>query len=70
MFVQKIRDLDKVYDKLTKLVPEISIVIAHGKMTAAELDQIMIDFCDGKYHLYFQQLLSNQELIFILLIQL
>ena len=47
----KIRDLDKVYDKLTKLVPEISIVIAHGKMSAAELDQIMIDFCDGKYHL-------------------
>ncbi len=47
----KIRDLDKVYDKLTKLVPEISIVIAHGKMSPAELDQIMIDFCDGKYHL-------------------
>ena len=47
----KIKDLNKVYDKITKLVPEIKIVIAHGKMTPSELDQIMLDFCDGKYQL-------------------
>ncbi|MBT4922592.1 MAG: transcription-repair coupling factor [Rickettsiales bacterium] len=47
----KIRDLEKTYDKISKLVPEIKIVMAHGKMSPAELDQIMIDFYEGKYQL-------------------
>ncbi|MEZ5691058.1 MAG: transcription-repair coupling factor [Rickettsiales bacterium] len=35
--------------KITELVPEARIVVAHGGLPASELDQIMNDFYDGKY---------------------
>lgn len=42
--------LDSIMEKLKEILPEIKAVKAHGGMTASELDQIMNDFYDGKYH--------------------
>ena len=44
----RIRDLDGVQEKLVQLVPEARILIAHGRLPAAELDQVMTDFAAGK----------------------
>ncbi|MBX7146148.1 MAG: transcription-repair coupling factor [Alphaproteobacteria bacterium] len=45
----RIKDIDKVIDQITKLVPEIKIVVAHGQMSANELENAMRQFCDGVY---------------------
>ena len=47
----RVKDLEREAEKLRKLVPDIKFVIAHGGLTPAALDQIMNDFCDGKYDL-------------------
>ena len=47
----RISDLVRQEEKIRKLVPEIKIVTAHGAMKPDKLDQIMNDFCDGKYDL-------------------
>ncbi|NBX07599.1 MAG: DEAD/DEAH box helicase, partial [Proteobacteria bacterium] len=44
----RIADLNRVYDKLVKMVPDLKIFTAHGKMPAAELDEVMTDFGEGK----------------------
>ena len=44
----RIADLNKIYDRLRKLVPEAKILSAHGQMPPAELDKVMTDFSDGK----------------------
>lgn len=46
--VKNIKDM-AVY--LSKLVPEASVGIAHGQMTERELEQVMMDFMDGKINL-------------------
>ena len=43
----RIADLSRIYDRLVNLVPDLNILTAHGKMSAAELDQAMTDFGDG-----------------------
>lgn len=45
----RIAYLDKIALQLSKLVPDMKIVIANGKMNAKALDDIMNDFYDGKY---------------------
>ncbi|MFZ8864870.1 MAG: transcription-repair coupling factor [Rickettsiales bacterium] len=47
----RVKDLEIEAEKLRKLVPEVKFVIAHGGLQPAKLDQIMNDFCDGKYDL-------------------
>ncbi|NDF12562.1 MAG: transcription-repair coupling factor, partial [Proteobacteria bacterium] len=47
----RISDLDDVQKKLTGLVPEIKVAVAHGQMEAEALDTVMNDFYDGKYDL-------------------
>jgi transcription-repair coupling factor (superfamily II helicase) len=37
--------------RLAQLLPDLSIGVGHGKMDAAELEQVMTDFVAGKYHL-------------------
>ncbi len=49
--VPRIRDLEEIYPKIAKLVPDVIVRTAHGKMSAKELDEIMNDFYDGKFHL-------------------
>ncbi len=43
----RIEDLQRVYDRLTALVPDARILSAHGRMAAAELDTVMTRFADG-----------------------
>ncbi|MCX5749654.1 MAG: transcription-repair coupling factor [Candidatus Saganbacteria bacterium] len=44
--VEKIGDTAK---KLGKILPSISVAVAHGRMKPDELERIMMDFVDGKY---------------------
>lgn len=46
--VPQIDDIEGVYQTLTDLVPELSIRVAHGKMKAGELDEVMVGFGDGE----------------------
>ena len=43
----RIDDLQRVYDRVRKLVPDARILSAHGRMPAAELDDVMTKFADG-----------------------
>jgi transcription-repair coupling factor (superfamily II helicase) len=52
----RVKDLNTVYDRLIKLVPEIRIGVAHGQMAAADLEAVMTDFYERKFDL----LLSTQ----------
>ncbi|MBI5778602.1 MAG: transcription-repair coupling factor [Planctomycetes bacterium] len=47
----RIYDIENVANRLKKVCPEVKdrIVIAHGQMPGAELEQKMRDFVDGKY---------------------
>ncbi|WP_420137643.1 helicase-related protein [Sphingomonas sp.] len=44
----RIEDLAGLAQRLAKIVPELSVVQAHGKMPAAELDEAMVRFGDGQ----------------------
>ncbi len=44
----RIKDMQKIFDRITKLVPEASILSAHGQMNSLELDKVMTDFADAK----------------------
>lgn len=44
----RIEDLDPMSERLTRLVPELSVRIVHGRMPAAEVDAVMVDFADGR----------------------
>ena len=44
----RVADLQRVYDRLTTLVPDARILSAHGQMPAAELDDVMTRFADGE----------------------
>lgn len=43
-----IERLEKIKEELTKLVPEATYAIAHGKMDDEELTEVMSNFYDGK----------------------
>ena len=45
----RVEDLPRVYDRLLKLVPDAKIGSAHGRMGAAELEDIMASFCEGAF---------------------
>jgi hypothetical protein len=45
----RIEDLREVEEHLTKLVPEVKIAVAHGRMGARELETVMTAFYEGKY---------------------
>ncbi|MBW6533116.1 DEAD/DEAH box helicase [Sphingomonas sp. RRHST34] len=45
--VPRIEDMAGIADKLARLVPELSLVQAHGKMPAAEIDEAMVRFAGG-----------------------
>ncbi len=47
----RIEDLDKMAERLRRLVPEIKMVTAHGRMAPTELERAMTAFYDGQYHL-------------------
>ncbi|MBE6156626.1 MAG: transcription-repair coupling factor [Firmicutes bacterium] len=45
----KIEGLDKIVDRIKKLVPEAKVNYAHGQMNKVELENIMDDFVNYKY---------------------
>ncbi|GIK99723.1 MAG: transcription-repair-coupling factor [Alphaproteobacteria bacterium] len=47
----RIEDLDKVAERVRKLVPEIKAVVAHGRMSATQLEKAMTAFYDRQYDL-------------------
>ena len=51
----RVEDIERIEQRLAKLVPEASIRIGHGQMPERELEQVMLDF----YHRRFNVLLCT-----------
>ena len=47
LVVPQIDDIDQVKVMLDEIVPELCVRVAHGKMKAAVMDDIMVHFADG-----------------------
>jgi transcription-repair coupling factor (superfamily II helicase) len=45
----RIEDLATVSERIRKLVPEIKLATAHGRMAPTQLEDVMTAFCDGRY---------------------
>ncbi len=45
----RIKDIEELEKKLKELIPEVKVVVAHGKMNPDDLDTIMNDFADGRF---------------------
>ncbi|MDP3804804.1 MAG: helicase-related protein, partial [Candidatus Omnitrophota bacterium] len=43
----RIRDIEKIAGSLSRLVPEVSIAVGHGRMNEKELEETMRKFIDG-----------------------
>lgn len=47
--VPRIKDIEQVTQRLDQIVPELKYKIAHGQMAASHIDNIMNEFCEGKF---------------------
>ncbi len=47
--VPRIKDLEDVRERLAELVPEIRVVVAHGRLSPTDLEDRMTAFYDGRY---------------------
>ena len=45
----RVRSIERFYERLRKLVPEARIAIGHGQMREHALEDVMLDFYEGKY---------------------
>ncbi len=45
----RVADTTSREEYLLKIVPELKVAVAHGKMQGEKLDEIMLDFYEGKY---------------------
>ncbi len=45
----RLADIDRVSERLAKLVPEVRIAVAHGRLTPTELEEVMTAFGDKRY---------------------
>lgn len=45
----RVMTIQRLYDRLTRLVPEARIVVAHGRMKSSELARVMRAFAAGEY---------------------
>ncbi|MBV1688472.1 DEAD/DEAH box helicase [Novosphingobium sp. G106] len=46
--VPRIEDMASLAEKLARIVPDLTIVEAHGKMAASDIDSVMVGFADGE----------------------
>lgn len=46
----KISNIDEIAAKISILVPDASVIFAHGRMTKDELENTMQEYIDGKYN--------------------
>lgn len=44
----RIKDIHKIADYISRLLPSVRIAVAHGQMSERELEKIMLAFYDGK----------------------
>jgi transcription-repair coupling factor (superfamily II helicase) len=47
----RIEDLPRVEERIRKLVPEVKLAVAHGRLAARDLEAVMADFIDHKFDL-------------------
>jgi transcription-repair coupling factor (superfamily II helicase) len=47
--VPRIKDIEWVEKQLAKYVPELRFKVAHGQMPALQIDNVMNEFCEGKF---------------------
>ncbi len=47
----RVQDLGRLQERLAKLVPEVKVGVAHGRMSASALEAVMADFYDLRYDL-------------------
>ena len=45
----RVKDIEKKAELINKLVPEARVAIAHGQMSERKLENVMIDFYEGRY---------------------
>lgn len=45
----EVRSIDRMWQRLSELVPEARIAVAHGQMDEERLEEIMLDFLHGEY---------------------
>ena len=45
----RVQSIERFYERLRQLVPEARIAIAHGQMKEHQLEDVMLDFYDGKF---------------------
>ena len=48
----RVEDIGRVAEQITKLVPEASIRIGHGQMPERELEQVMLDFSHRRFNIF------------------
>jgi transcription-repair coupling factor (superfamily II helicase) len=46
--VPRIEDIEPVLAELTGMVPDLSVLVAHGGMDASEMDEAMVSFANGE----------------------
>jgi transcription-repair coupling factor (superfamily II helicase) len=46
----RLEDLPRVQERLRELVPEVKVVVAHGQMSATQLEEVMTSFDEGRYN--------------------
>lgn len=46
--VPRIEDIAPLAERLARVVPDLALIIAHGKMPAADIDDAMVRFADGE----------------------
>lgn len=44
----RVNDIDEVTGRIAKMIPDASVVYAHGQMSERKLEQIMYDFIEGE----------------------
>lgn len=44
----KVKDIDKMADRLRSLVPDAKVIAGHGQMPEEELERVMLDFLEGE----------------------
>jgi transcription-repair coupling factor (superfamily II helicase) len=47
----RVKDIQKVAQRLAEIVPEARIAIGHGQMSEGELERVMLDFVDHRFDL-------------------
>ncbi len=47
----RVSDLERVHERLRKLVPEAKIAVAHGQMPTQALEKVITDFTEGRHEI-------------------